>query len=467
MSIFGNNKDKEQVGLKIIIVGCGKVGSNLVSQLIAEGHEITVIDKLSSRIQEITNLYDVMGIVGNGASYTFQKEAGLDETDLLVAVTGSDELNMLCCTIAQQSVNCSTIARVRTSDYSQEIGYLRDKLGIAMIVNPELDAATEAANILGMPAAVEVNPFAKGIAELVRFKVDEESVLNGRSLMELGSKNTESILVGAIERDGDGYIPAGQFRILAGDTVSVIGTRRSVAKFMEYAGLRNHTVRNAIIIGGGQSAYYLATQLINMNIAVKIIERDMARCEELSILLPKAVIIHADGTDEEVLREEGIVNAEAFIPLTGIDEQNIILTLYAKKICKGKVITKITRIGFPEIISNLDLGSVLYPQKITAEAITGYVRAMHNSRGCSNIETMYHLLNHSAEAVEFRVDEDNAATNIPLKDLTLKKNYLVACIVRNGMTIIPGGSDYIKKGDSVVIITTERGVKDISDIVAK
>lgn len=463
MSLFKSNKD--HTGLKVIIVGCGKVGASLIPQLIAEGHEITVIDKDPARIQEITNLHDVMGIVGNGASYTVQKEAGVDEADLLISVTGSDELNMLCCTIAEKSGKTSTIGRVRTSDYSQEIGYLRDKLGMALIVNPELQAAQEAANILGMPSALEVNPFAKGQALLVRFKIDETNELNGKTLLDLGSRNTEAILIGSVERDGTVYIPTGKFRILAGDIVSVIGTRRSVVKFMEYTGIHNQAVRNAIIIGGGQSAFYLATQLIHMNIAVKIIERDKARCEELSILLPKAVIINADGTDEEVLREEGIMNAEAFIPLTGIDEQNIILTLYAKKICKGKIITKITKIGFPEIISNLDLGSVLYPKKIASEAIIRYVRAMRNSQGFSNIETMYHLLDHAAEAIEFTVDEDNRATGVPLKDLSLKKNFLVACIVRDGRAIIPGGNDLIKKGDSVVIITTEQGVKDISDIV--
>ncbi len=457
--------NKEKTGLNIIIVGCGKVGANLVTQLIREGHDITVIDKDSSRINEITNLYDVMGVTGNGASYTVQMEAGIKDADLLISVTGSDELNMLCCTIAEQSGKCSTIARVRTSDYSREIGYLRDKLGLAMIVNPELEAASEAANILGMPSALEVNPFAKGQAQLVRFKVDEGNVLNGRALIDLGRKNTESILIGSVERDGEVYIPNGMFKIRSEDIVSVIGTRKSVVKFMEYTGMHNQAVRNAIIIGGGQSGIYLATLLLNMNIAVKIIERDRARCEELSVLLPKAVIINADGTDEEVLREEGLVNAEAFIPLTGIDEQNIILTLYAKKICKGKIITKITKIGFPEIIANLDLGSVLYPKKITAEAIIGYVRAMRNSRGYSNIETMYHLPDDAAEAIEFRIDESNKATDVPLKDLELKKNFLVACIVRDGRTIIPGGSDYIKKGDSVVIITTEKGVTDISDIV--
>lgn len=440
------------------------MGASLVTQLISEGHDITVIDRDPGKIQEITNLSDVMGIVGNGASYTVQEDAGVEEADLLIAVTGSDELNMLCCTLAEKSGKCATIARVRTSDYLREMGYLRDKLGLAMIVNPELEAATEIANILAMPSALEVNPFAKGQAQMVRFKIDDSNELSGRALVDLGSKNTESILIGAVERSGEVFIPNGHFMIIPDDIVSIIGTRKSVRKFMEYSGLHNQSVKNAIIVGGGRSAFYLATILTHMNISVKLIEKDKARCEELSLLLPKAVIINGDGTDEEILKEEGIANAEAFIPLTGIDEQNIILTLYAKKICKGKVITTITKIDFPEIIAGLDLGSVIYPKKITAEIITGYVRAMRNSQGYSNIETMYHMLE-PAEAIEFRISEENAATGVPLKDLNLKKNFLVACIVRDGKTTIPGGSDYMKKGDSVVIITTEQGVKDITDIL--
>ena len=452
-------------GLKIIIVGCGKVGATLVAQLIKEGHDISVIDTDSARIQEITNLYDVMGVIGNGASFTVQKDAGIDDADLLIAITGSDELNMLCCTVAKRVGDCAAIARVRTPDYSQEVGYLREKLGLALIINPELETAVEAANILSMPSAMEVDSFARGQAQLIKFKIDESSILNGKAIMDLDHKHTESILISAVQRDGEVIIPSGTFRMQAGDILSVLGPRKSVRKFMDYIGMRSHAVHTAMIVGGGRAAYYLGLQLTNMGVEVKIIERDMSRCEELSILLPKAIIIHADGSDEDTLREEGIVNTDAFIPLTGIDEQNIMLTLYAKQVSQAKIITKITRIGFSGVISGLDLDSVIYPNRITAEAIIAYVRAMRNSQGYSNIETLYHLFDHKAEALEFNVGESNAATDKPLSELKLKKNLLVTCIIRGGRIIIPRGGDCIMKGDSVVVITTDTGFKDITDIL--
>lgn len=452
-------------GLKIIIVGCGKVGATLVSQLIQEGHDITIIDTNSTKVQELTNLYDVMGIAGNGASYTVLQEAGVESADLLIAVTGSDELNMLCCALAERGGR-ATIARVRTPDYTQEVGYLQEKLGLAMIINPELEAATEAARILGMPSALEIDSFAHGQAELVKIKIEENTALAGKTLASLDRKQMESILICGVEREGEVIIPSGNFTIEAGDKVSILGTHKRVRGFMGYIGMRSHAVRNALIIGGGKATYYLATQLISMGIEVKIIERSKERCEELSVLLPKAIIINGDGSDEEILKEEGIESIDAFIPLTGIDEENIMLTLHAKQISSCKVITKINRINFAHVISSLDLGSVIYPKYITAEEIITYVRAKKNSIGSSNIETLYHLFDHKAEAVEFIVKEDNAATNLPLMDLKIKNNVLVSCINRSGRIIIPRGQDMIKAGDSVVVITTNTGLNDITDILA-
>jgi len=457
----------ELLGLKIIIVGCGKVGTTLVSQLIQEGHDITIIDTNSTKVQEIVNLYDVMGITGNGASYTIQCEAGIEEADLLIAVTGSDELNMLCCTVAKRVGNCAAIARVRTPDYSQEIGYLREKLGLALIINPELEAAREAASILGMPGALEIDSFAHGQSELIKFRIEEGNELAGQTLSNIDQKKMDSILICGVERDGEVFIPSGNFVLNEGDTISVLGTRKSVRRFISQIGMRSKAVHNAMIIGGGKAAYYLASNLLNMGIAVKIIEKDKSRCEELSVLLPKAIIINGDGSDEELLKEEGIETIEAFIPLTGIDEENIMLTLHAKMVSKAKVITKINRINFTHVIESLDLGSVIYPKYITAQAIVAYVRATKNSKGFSNIETMYHLFGQKAEAIEFIVGENNAATNIPLMELPLKKDLLVSCINRGGKTIIPRGQDIIRKGDSVVVITTHTGFKDITDILQK
>lgn len=458
------NKNPKTQGLRIIIVGCGKVGTTLVEQLIKEGHDITIIDKRSEKIQELTNLYDVMGIVGNGASYSVQMEAGIEHTDLIIAVTESDELNLLCCTVAKQVADCSAIARVRTPDYSKEAGYLKEKLGLAMIINPELEAAKEASRILYMPTALEVNSFAHGQAELIKFKIPEQNILDQMTIAHLGQNIAPDILICAIEREGEVYIPSGEFRMAKGDIISFVASRRTAKSFLKDIGFKTNQVRETMIIGGGKAAYYLAKQLLSTGISVKIIESNRQRCEELSVLLPNAIIINGDGTDQELLREEGIEYTESFVPLTGIDEENILLTLHARQVSNAKVITKINRINFKDVISSLNLGSVIYPRYITSEAIIAYVRAKKNSMN-SNIETLYHMFDHRVEAIEFRIYEESAVTNVPLKDLSLKKNLLICFISRAGSIIIPSGQDCIKAGDTVMIVTTHTGFNDIQDIL--
>lgn len=462
-------KNTDEQGLKIIIVGCGKVGQTLVAQLTKEGHDITLIDSNAQTIQELTNLYDVMGIVGNGASYSVQMEAGIEDTDLIIAVTDSDELNLLCCTVAKRVGGCSAIARVRTPDYSQESGYLREKLGLAMILNPELEAAREAARVLYLPTALEVNTFAHGQAEMIKIKVPEGNQLDGMTIVELGralGKNiADNVLINAVERERDIHIPSGNFRIQKGDLISFVASRAVAKTFLEKIGFKTHAVKNTMIIGGGRSAYYLATLLLHMGISVKIIERDQKRCEELSILLPKAIIINGDGTNEELLKEEGIEYTEAFVPLTGIDEENIMLTLHVRNISQAKVITKINRITFNDVIDGLDLGSVIYPKFIASEAIIAYVRAKKNSMN-SNIETLYHMFDSRVEAIEFRVESESNVTNIPLMNLNLKKGLLISFINRNGSIIIPSGQDSIQVGDTVMIVTTHTGFHSIQDILS-
>jgi trk system potassium uptake protein TrkA len=459
-----SNKMQVKNGLNIIIVGCGKVGMTLIEQLSKEGHDITIIDKNAARVQEMSNLYDIMGLVGNGASYSVQMEAGIENADLIIAVTASDELNLLCCTVAKQVGDCAAIARVRTPDYSKEAGYLREKLGLTMIINPELEASLETARILYLPTALEVNSFAHGQAEIVKFKIPEGNLLDGMTIATLGKSITNEILICAIEREGEVYIPGGNFQMAKDDIVSFVAPRRHIRSFLKKIGFKTKQVKDAMIVGGGKASYYLAKQLIAMGIDVKIIEQNKERCEELSILLPEAIIINGDGTDEEVLREEGIEYAQAFIPLTGIDEENIMLTLHAKQVSNAKLITKINRSTFKNVISKLDLGSVIYPRYITSEAIIAYVRAKKNSTN-SNIETLYHMFDNRAEAIEFRVDEPSSVTGIPLKDLMLKNDLLVSFIYRNGKVQIPSGLDTIEVGDTVMIVTTHTGLDNIQDII--
>lgn len=460
--------EKEDVpstqGLKIIIIGCGKVGRTLVEQLSQEGHDITIIDKNRERISQLANLYDVMGLVGNGASYNIQKEAGIGNADLIIAVTGSDELNLLCCTIATQVGNCAAIARVRTPDYSQEADYLREKLGLALIINPEYEAARDMARILYLPSSLEVTGFAHGQAELIKYAIPENSLMDGIAIKDLDHKLKANILIGAIERDNDVFIPSGDFILKKGDKLSFVGAHKQAKEFFSHLGLNSHSVKNTMIIGGGKAAYYLAKELLSRGIRVKIIENDFNRCEELSILLPEAIIINGDATDQTLLREEGIETTQSFVPLTGIDEENIMLTLYAKQVSNAKVITKINRITFTNVINSLDLGSVIYPKYITSEAIIAYVRAKKASMH-SNIETLYHMYDSRVEAIEFFVSEKSAVTDVPLKDLTLKDNLLLCFINRNGRIIIPSGNDSIQKNDTVMIITKHTGFNQIQDIL--
>ena len=457
-------KAEKKHNLNIIIVGLGKVGGTLVEQLSKEGNDITIIDKNPTAVQAMSGLYDIMGIVGNGASYSVQMEAGIENCDLFIAVTESDELNLLCCTVAKRVSNCSAIARVRTPDYSKEVEYLREKLGLTMIINPDLEAAKEVARILYLPATLEVNSFAHGQAELIKFKIPEGNILANLPISQLGKAVSHKVLICAVERDGEVFIPSGNFVLEEGDIISYVANRKVAKQFLNALGFNTRQVKNTMIIGGGTSAQYLADKLIHSGVSVKIIEKDRARCEELSLLLPKAIIINGDGTDEELLKEEGIHSAESFVPLTGIDEENIMLTLFARQVSNAKVVTKINHITFKDVINNLDLGSIFYPRYITSEAIIAYARAKKNSLG-SNIETLYHMFDSRVEAIEFRVRNASKVTNTPLMELSLKKNLLITFINRNGSIIIPSGQDSIHVGDTVMVVTTHTGFNDIMDIL--
>lgn len=461
--MFGKKKTK---GLNIIIVGCGKVGESIVDQL-GSDHDITVIDTNADKIASITSDYDVMGIVGNGASFSVQKEAGVVDADLIIAVTGSDELNLLSCTVARKVAGCSAIARVDNPDYSSEIEYLASKLGLEFIINPELEVSKEMARILSLPNALEVSPFAHGRAEIVKFRIPDGNMLDGMSVAQIGSKS-ENVLICAVDRQKEIHIPSGDFQLQAGDIVSFVSSRKAAKEFFKLIGFKTNQVKDTIIVGGGDIGYYLARQLMLVGTKVKIIEENRLRCEELTTLLPKAIIINGDGTNQDLLQEEGLSDAESFVPLTGSDEENILLTLHANQVTHSavKVITKINRPTFNDVINNLDLGAVIYPRYITADAIVRYVRAKNASRSTS-IETISHMFNNRVEAIEFRVNDSNEITDIPLYQLKLKRNTLISFINRNGKIIIPGGQDCIKAGDTVMIVTTQFGFVDITDILEK
>lgn len=450
--------------MKIIIIGCGKVGSTLVEQLSAEGHDIVIVDNQEKKLEAPANAYDVMTLVGNGSSFTVQMEAGVATADLLIAVTGSDELNLLCCLIAKKAGHCETIARVRNALYSKEINFIKEKLGISMIINPELTTATEIAQILRFPSAIKIDTFAKGRAELLKFKLKPELGLDGYRVMDIEDKLKCDVLVCAVERGDQVTIPNGNFILKDYDNVSIMASPAHTAEFFRKIGVQSHRVKTALIIGGGKVGFYLAKLLIEMGVRVRIIELDKERCEQLSGLLPKASIINGDGTDQTLLLEEGLPFAESVISLTGLDEENLLLSLFAMKHSTAKTIAKVNHIAFNDIISGLDIGSVIYPKYLTANKIIKYVRGAQNSWG-SNVETLYKILDNRAEALEFAIKQDCPVAGIPLMDMNLRDNLLVCCINRNGSIIIPRGQDCIQPGDTVMVVTTNGGLRDISDIV--
>lgn len=451
--------------MNIIIAGCGKVGGALAEQLSRESHDVTVIDERPDVVEHVANTADVRGIIGNGASYNIQKEAGIEKADLLIAVTNADEVNLLCCLIAKKAGGCQTIARVRNPVYHQEIRHIKEELGLSLVINPEWAAAMEMARLLRFPKAIDIDTFARGRIELLRFRLEEDSPLCGRKIMHISELSQCEVLICVAERENQVLIPDGELVLHANDTISIVASPVNASRFFRKIGIETNQVKNTMIIGGGKMSYYLARRLLEMGIKVKLVEKDKDSCERLCDLLPKAVVINGDGTDQELLAEEGLEEAEGFVALTNMDEENVMLSLYAKEMSRAKKITKVSSNTYDSIISTLDIGSVIHPKLITAENILQYVRAMQNSIG-SNVETLYQLVGGRAEALEFIIREESEVTNIPLQALDLKRNLLVCAIHRRGRVIIPKGQDRLEKGDSVIIITTDCSrLKDISDIL--
>lgn len=450
--------------MKIVIVGCGNVGTALAEQLCREEHNITVVDEKEELVKNITNTYDVMGFVGNGAVYSVQEEAGVGEADLLIAITGKDELNLLCCLIAKKAGVKHTVARVRNPIYYREIAYLKEELGLSLVINPEYAVAAEMARLLKFPSALKIDTFAKGRVELVKYRIDEQSVLADMQLKDVRNRFKSVVLICIAERGDEVYIPDGDFTLKQGDVITLVASSAKIAAFFRELKVPTTRAKDVMIVGGGETSYYLAEQLVDMGIRVKIVDSSRERCEELSELIPEAMIICGDGTDRDLLLEEGAANTEAFISMTNFDEENIMISLFAKNVSKAKIITRLHRIAYDEIIDNLDLGSIVYPKYVTSETIIKFVRAMHNSLG-SNIETLYTLCESRVEALEFLIGEDCPIVGIPLQELKLKKELLVCSINHKGNIFTPGGQSVIQVGDTVVVVTTYTGLLDIRDIL--
>ncbi len=451
--------------MNIIIAGCGGVGSTLAEQLTAENHEITVIDNNSKNLQNVVSQFDVMGVLGNSTSYVVQMEAGIDKADLLIAVTDHDEINMLTCLIAKKAGNCQTIARVRSPQYFTEIDFIRDELGLSMAVNPEFAAAQEISRLLQIPSALEVDTFAKGRVNLIKMEIPQNSELDQLMLADFSQKIGIDTLICIVERDKDVFIPGGDFVLHTGDKIYVTMQMSVLNDFLNKIGLKEKQIKKVMIAGGGNMGYYLGRILTEAHMQVKIIEKKEERCAELSELLPKAMIIHGNATDRQLILEEDLETTDALIAVTDIDEENILLALYANKVSNAKVITRINRLSFEDVLDNMPVGSTVTPKDITAEYIIRYVRSMQNSYG-SNVETLYRMVDNRVEALEFHVDADAKVTKATLGELKIKKNTLICCISRDKHIIRPTGRDIIMAGDSVIVVTTNRGLNGIDEILS-
>ena len=451
--------------MKIIIIGDGKVGYSLAEQLSQEDNDVTIIDKDPEALRKANENLDVLCIRGNGVSAKILFEAGIDKTDVLIAATASDEMNMVCCLTAKKLGAAHTIARIRDPEYADELSMLKNELELDMVINPEKAAAREIARILRFPQAVNIETFAKGQVEMVEIRVTENMPISGMRIRDISVHLSPSILIGAVLRGSEAIIPRGDFQVNTDDIIYVVGKPSSVTKFCKKIGLYVQKIKNVMLVGGGRIAYYLAKSLEGTGMKIKIIESDHDRCLTLSELLPEALIIHGDGSDDTLLYSENLQEMGAFVSLTGHDEENFMLALLAKQAGVPKVIAKISRNNYLNLIKNLGIDSVVNPGQTTTNLILMFVRGLKNALG-NPIKSLYRIVNNQAEALEFTISEATDFLGIPLKYLKMPQDVLVAVIVRKNEIIIPHGDDSIKLGDSVILIAKNRQIFDLNDIIS-
>lgn len=452
--------------MNIIIAGDGKVGSMLTRQLSSEGHDITVIDSNMSVLQQSVERYDVISVYGNSASMAVLQQAGVKDADLLIAATGADEVNLLCCTTAHAlNPKLHTIARIRNPEYTEQIYRMRNVFGLSMVINPENQAATEIDRLLKYPGFLRRDTFAKGKTEIVELRVDGNSKLKDVRLMDLRSIVRCQVLVCAVLRDGSAIAPRGDFVLREGDRIFVTALSQNLTKLLKNLGLLTRRVRNVTICGGGRISYYLATRLKKSGISVRIIEKDYDRCKVLSEQLPEADIIHGNVREQDLLESEGIGDTDALVTLTGMDELNMIVSLYATSRNVPLVITKLSNTGNRSVTGNLSLGSVICPKELVCSNIVRYVRAMENQTGAA--VSVHTIADGQAEAMEFLVEENTRNCDKPLKEIKLKPNVLLVSISHGANTEIPNGDSLFRWGDTVVVVTNSReNIRQLNDIFA-
>ena len=451
--------------MKVVIIGSGKVGSNISRALSNENHDVTVIDIKKTALERIQDTQDIMCIEGNGADISVLQEADVDRAGLYIATTPNDELNLLSCLLAKKMGAGRTMSRVRNPVYFGQVDILKEDLGLSMVINPELITSDEIMRILVFPAAAKLEVFSRGRMELVEHRLKEGSELDGMKLADIYKKNKVKFLICAVERDSQIYIPGGDFVLKSGDKINIAASHRNLEGFFKSIGSMRTKIKTVMIVGGGKVCVYLIKQLLNAHMRVKVIEIDHEKCLELAEKFPKATIIEGDGTDQDVLLEEGISEVDAFISMTGIDEENIIMSLFAMNNSNAKIITKINRENYRDIAAQTGLECLISPKMLTESIVLSYVRSMKNTAG-SNIEAMYHLVENKVEAIEFKIKRHiEGLVDTPIHLLSLKKNILIGGIIRNRYVIIPNGNDSIRIDDSVIIISKDYHFSDITDIL--
>ena len=450
--------------MNIVIAGIGKFGKELTAELSTEKHNITIIDSKSAVVEDIVNQYDVMGYTGNAASYNTQVEALVNKADLFIATTSNDEMNILCCLVAKKLGVKQTIARLRNPEYAQQAQLMQNELGVNMSLNPDSDTAGEIYRIFRFPSATKVESFANGRVSLVELKLEEDSLLINKSLEDIRKQFNAKILICAVNRLGEVIIPKGNFVLEEDDILYIIADMSIMTHEFKKLKLFKNTLKSCLIIGGSKITYNLAKQLIETGVSVKIIEKEKSVCELLCDSLPEALIIHGEGTNHKLLLEEGIETVDAVITLTGMDETNIVISSYAKSLGCEKVITKVNSSNYELILNSVGLTSIISPKEIFSNNIIRFVRGMENTME-SEFKTLYRLVGNKVEALEFVISKETNYTNIPIKDLKIKKGFLLGSIIRADKVIIPSGMDTLQPLDSVVIVTTNKNIKDISEIL--
>ncbi len=452
--------------MKIIVAGCGKIGRAIIKGMVLEGHDVVVVDNSQSAISEVADVYDIMCVCGGAADCETLDEADVSKTDMYIAVTGSDELNMLSCYIAKKMGAKHTVARIRNPEYNDKsLGFMKQQLGLSLSINPELLAAQELFNILKLPSAVNIETFSRRNFEMVELRLKPDSVIDGMSLIELRKKYDGNYLVCVVQRGEEVFIPSGDFVLKSGDRIGITSSANEIQKLLKDIGILQKQARNIMILGASRTAYYLSKLLLSSGNNVKIIDKDKRKCERASKILPNAHIVDGDGAEQELLLEEGIGSMDAFVALTGMDEENILVSFFAASQNVPKVISKVNRTEFASLAENLGLECIISPRKIIADVVLRFSRALKNSEG-SNVETLYKLMDGKAEALEFNVQADFKYVNISIKDMKLKKDILIAGLIRGRKAIIPSGDETIKAGDKVIVIAAGQSMNDLSDIIA-